>query len=133
MRLMSLLAWVASALLLVPSTGYHLFNGIPLGRPAELGLLLLLLPFLVSGHLRRLWARVLRRARPSAPAVLMASGLCAVALKCLLFTFGGYSGFPACYHALDQRPVTGSREKAYANPWHRFSVTRIDRTIDFSA
>ena len=130
---MGLLALVASALLLIPSAGYHLFNGIPLGSPAELGLLLLLLPFLVSGHLRRLWARVLRRARPSAPVVLMASGLCAVALKCLLFTFGGYSGFPACYHALDQRPVTGSCEKAYANPWYRFSVTRIDRTIDFSA
>lgn len=128
-----LLTSIAAALLLIPSAGYHLFDGIPLSSPFELGLLFVLAPFLVCRGVRRLWGRVLRRMMPAAPTVLTGLGLAAVVLKGLLFGFGGYSGFPACYHALDQRPVTGSCEKAYANPFYRFAATRVDETIDFAA
>ena len=130
---MGLLASIAVALLVIPSTGYHFFNGIPLSSSVEFGLLFVLGPFLVSRGARRLWGRVLRQVNPVAPLVLMGLGLIAVVLKVLLFSFGSYAGFAACYHALDKTPVTGSCEKAFANPFYRFTATRVDANIDFAA
>lgn len=130
---MGLLASIAVALLIIPSAGYHLFDGIPLSSSVEFGLLFALVPFLVSRGVRRLWGRMLRQVTPVAPLVLTGLGLIAVVLKVLLFGFGGYSGFPACYHALDKTPVTGSCEKAFANPFYRFAATRVDANIDFTA
>ena len=130
---MGLLASIAVALLVIPSTGYHFFNGIPLSSSVEFGLLFVLGPFLVSRGARRLWGRVLRQVTPVAPLVLMGLGLIAVVLKVLLFSFGSYAGFAACYHALDKTPVTGSCEKAFANPFYRFTATRVDTNIDFAA
>jgi|TARA_B100001964_G_scaffold181497_1_gene200680 hypothetical protein len=127
-------AWLALALvalLLFPSANYHLFDGLPLASAGEFAALVLVLPVFFSQGLRRLWARNIRQlGRPAVPALLAASCV-ALILKLLLMTSGGAEGFKACYHSLVERLPDSPCEKSYDNPWHRFTATRIDGTIDF--
>jgi hypothetical protein len=118
-------------LLLAPSGGYHAFNGLPLNTGPEFGLFLLILPFLVWTSLRRLWYRFLSRLSTPALPLLGVAVLLALGLKGLLFFSETRQGFPACYHPLDEAPVSSICEKSYTNPWHRFGATRVDHTIDF--
>jgi hypothetical protein len=118
-------------LLFAPSGGYHAFNGLPLSTGPEFGLLLLILPFLVWTGLRRLWYRFLCRLSTQALPLLGVAVMLALGVKGLLYFSETRQGFPACYHSLDESPVAGICEKSYANPWHRFGVTRVDHTIDF--
>ncbi len=118
-------------LLLAPSGGYHVFNGLPLSTGTELGLFLLILPFLAWAGLRRLWFRFLCRLSTQALPLLGVAVMLALGLKGLLFVSETSQGFPACYHSLDERPVSGTCEKSYTNPWHRFGATRVDQAIDF--
>lgn len=94
---------VLVALIVSPSANYHLFDGLPLARPIEFGLLLLTVPLLLSGGLRRLWQASLARVAGWVPSVLLGASVVALVMKGVLFASGGVEGFAACYHSLTDR------------------------------
>jgi hypothetical protein len=118
------------AVLVLPSANFGRFDGLPLDTLPELVGLLLLLPLTVSGALRRYLRRRIGAWGRVAPAVLVALGLAAVGGKLALFASGTYQGFVGCYRSTLVPPPTGPCERSYANPWFRYSVTRIDSAID---
>ena len=119
------------ALLLVPSTDYGVFNGIPLGTLPEAIALALLAPFAVSRGLRAAYGRLLRRLGPLASRGLVGVAVAALGLKLVLLAAGSHAGFLACYRSPAAPPSATSCERSYANPFFRFGVTRLDRSIDF--
>ena len=119
------------AALLLPSSNVGWFDGLPLDTGPELIGLLLLLPLTVSRALRRHWRRLIGACGPIVFTVLLALGLLAVGGKLALLASGTYEGFLGCYRYALAPPPRGPCERAFANPWFRHSVTRIDRTIDF--
>lgn len=118
------------AVLVLPSANFGRFDGLPLDTLPELIGLLLLLPLTVSGALRRYCRRRVGAWGRVAPAVLVALGLAAVGGKLALFVSGTYQGFVGCYRSTLVPPPTGPCERSFANPWFRYSVTRIDSVID---
>ncbi len=126
-----LLLVLFGALLLVPSTDYGVFNGIPLSTLPEALALALLAPFAVSRGLRAAYRRLLRRLGPLASRGLVGVTVTALGLKLVILASGSHAGFLACYRSPAAAPPAGPCERSYANPFFRFGVTRLDRSIDF--
>ena len=118
-------------LLGLPSANYQIFDGLPLSSWPEFVGLALLIPFLMSRALRRLYARWTRRWPHGLRVGLLAAAATAVALKVVLLASGGHAGFLACYRSPLQAPPTGPCERSFENPFYRFAVTRIDPAISF--
>ncbi len=118
-------------LLVLPSANYQLFDGLPLSRPPEFLGLALLIPLLVSRGLRRLHGRRVARWPRTLQVALIAAVVGALGLKVVLLASGTHQGFLACYRSPLEVPPTGPCERSFESPLFRFSVTRLDRTIDF--
>jgi hypothetical protein len=117
-------------LLAVPSADYHTFDGLPASRLPEFLGLALLVPFVVSPLLRRVYGRLIGAAWPAAHGVLVL-GILALSVKMVLLASGTHGGFLACYRSPFAPPPAGPCEMSYENPFLRFGVTRIDRHLDF--
>jgi hypothetical protein len=126
-----LLLVLFGALLLVPSTDYGVFNGIPLSTLPEAVALAFLIPFAVSRGLRAAYRRLLRRLGPLARRGLVGLAVVALGLKLVLLAAGSHAGFLACYRSPAAAPAAGSCVRSYTNPFFRYGVTRLDRSIDF--
>lgn len=118
-------------LLFFPSANYHLFSGLPLNGLAELPLLLLIIPVLVSKDLRSHYKLCLTKAGQWCDRLLLFGGLLAIGAKVVLISTNTYEGFLACYRPLVNPLIGGECERSYENPLYRFGVTRIDSEIDF--
>ena len=127
----ALILGLFTVLLLMPSANYLIFSGIPLSGLPEFLTFALLLPMLFSQGLRRIYHRLLMKRFRWYGQVLLWGGLAALVAKVVLLGSGTYEGFSACYSTPLSAPPVGECEKAYENPFYRFGVTRIDRTIDF--
>ncbi len=126
-----LLLVLSGALLLVPSADYGVFTGIPLSTLPQAIALALLAPFAVSRALRAAYRRLLRRLGPLASRGLVGVAVAALGLKLVILASGSHAGFLACYRSPAAAPSAGSCERSYENPFLRFGVTRLDRSIDF--
>jgi hypothetical protein len=126
-----LLLLLFGALLLVPSTDYGAFNGIPLSTLPEALALAFLAPLAVSRGLRTAYRRLLRRLGPLASRGLIGVAVTALGLKLVLLAAASPAGFLACYRSPAAAPSAGSCERSYTNPFFRYGVTRLDRSIDF--
>jgi hypothetical protein len=124
-----LILWVV---LVLPSANFGRFNGLPFDTVPELIALFLLLPLTVSGVLRRYLWRLVGAGGRVVPAVLVLLGLVVVGGKLALFASGTYQGFLGCYRSTLVSPPTEPCERSFANPFFRYSATRIDQAIDFS-
>ena len=126
-------------LLLLPSAGPHVFDGLPLSGLAEFAAFFLIVPLMVSGALRRAYVRLLpspsRRGKTRSIFVTATAVLTlAIAAKLLLLAAGDRSGFAACYQpTLTADPASRACERSYENLFFRGGVTRIDDTISFDA
>jgi hypothetical protein len=126
------IAWLVSVvvLLAMPSSQVHFFNGLPFSRLSEYVVLMLLVPVLASGTLRRAFSDFWGHHRVLGRAVFILVAF-AFAAKAALFVWAPPDGFLACYRSPVQAPAAGPCERSYENPFFRWSVTRVDRTIDF--
>jgi hypothetical protein len=118
-------------LLLVPSANYQVFDGVPWSRLPEFVGLALLVPFVVSRPLRRLYGRLLHGVPALVRHGVLGLGLCAVAAKLVLLASGTHAGFLACYRSPVAAPPAGGCERSFENPFFRFGATRIDARLDF--
>ena len=119
-------------LLLLPSADAHWLDGLPLSRLPEFLGLALLVPFVVSAPLRRLYGALLHRAPAPARRALLGLAVGAVAVKLLLLASGTHAGFVACYRSSLAPPPVGPCERSYENLFGRFGATRLDPRLDFT-
>ena len=120
-----------AVVLALPSANFQVFDGLPLSHIPEFLAFVLLVPLLASRGLRRLYARWLG-SWPRGARVAMGTILgVAVGIKLLLLASGTSEGFLACYRSPLEPPVNGPCERSFEHPFFRFSVTRLDRTINF--
>jgi hypothetical protein len=117
------------AVLLIPSAIVHVFNGLPFSSLPEFAVIVLLLPVMVMPGVRRVLMRLILR-RAIVLAAIAISLTAALAAKIVL-SVTTPEGFLACYRSTVDAPTTGPCERAYANPWFRWSVTRVDRALSF--
>src|SRR5262245_50427396 len=118
-------------LVVLPSANYQVFDGLPASRLPEFLALALLVPFIISRLLRRVYTRVIGAAWPVVRRSLLAMGIIAVFAKVVLLASGTHAGFLACYRSPYAPPPAGPCEKSYENPFTRFGATRIDSYVDF--
>jgi hypothetical protein len=118
-------------LLLLPSANYQVFDGVPWSRLSEFAGLALLVPFVVSGPLRRLYGRLLHRLPSPVRRGVLGLAVCALAAKLVLLASGTHAGFLACYRSPVAGPPAGACERSYENPFFRFGASRIDTRLDF--
>jgi hypothetical protein len=119
------------AVLVLPSANFGHFDGLPLDTVPELIGLLLLIPLTVSGGLRRYMRCLMGAHGRVVPAALVVIGLTAVGGKLALLASGTFEGFLGCYSSPLAPPPTEPCERSFANPWYRYSATRVDTAIDF--
>jgi hypothetical protein len=129
-------------LLFLPSARLHIFDGLPVSGLPEFAAFFLIVPLIVSGALRRVYARLPRPRRGTTrPIVTTATAvvMLGIGAKLLLLGAGGDGfGFAACYQpgpaegpAAD--PATPACERSYENLFFHGGVTRIDDAISFDA
>ena len=118
-------------LVLLPTSNFHTFNGIPFSVLVELIAIALLAPLLVSRGIRRLYSDLLFRRRSWLGVALVSTAVLGVLLKVLILISGVHTGFLGCYESPLAAPVPGDCEKSYENPFQRFDATRLDRELNF--
>ena len=118
-------------LVLLPTSNFHTFNGIPFSALVELIAIALLAPLLASKGIRRLYSDLLFRRRSWLGNALVSTALVGVLLKVLILISGVHTGFMGCYESPLAAPVPGDCEKSYENPFQRYNVTRIDEELSF--
>ncbi|MEA2396623.1 MAG: hypothetical protein QOK25_179 [Thermoleophilaceae bacterium] len=127
-------AWLGGValLLVLPSTEYAVFDGLPASTPAEFLAVAALLPFLVSSELRARVGALLTRRPPALRRLVLLAPVALVAIKLALLAGAPTTGFAGCYRPLDSRPPVGACEGSYENLTRRAdAATRIDSRIDF--
>lgn len=127
-------AWLPvafSLLLFMPSSTFHLFDGLPLSSLPEFAALVLLLPVVIGRAVQRSFGRFLAGRAHLALAWYLVIAL-ALSLKVALL-FAEPSGFLACYRSPVEAPPAGPCERSFENPLFRSSVTRIDRELNFGS
>jgi hypothetical protein len=126
------IVWLVGFLVLLamPSSQVHRFNGLPFSRLSEYVVLMLVVPVLASRTFRRafkgFWGR--HRVLSRVARILIAVAL---ALKVGLFVWAPPDGFLGCYRSPKEAPPAGPCERSYEHPFFRWSITRLDRAIDF--
>lgn len=123
LRALGLIALFAA----IPTSSLSWFDGLPIDRPAEFILLVLLAALIGSRAARDATFAALGAAGGRAVAVAAVAG---IALKALLIVHGGHTGFVACYHG-GLTPDTADCDRSFDNPLGRFSATRVDPRIQF--
>lgn len=123
-----LILWFA--VLAVPAAVTRV-DGLPFSSLPEAFALAVLVPITLSAAHRRLLRRVVARRSRAARVVLVATIVCAGALKGALATVRP-PGFQACYATPLAPPPAGTCERSFENPFFRFDATRIDPAIDFT-
>ena len=127
-RMVPFLLTIALAL---PSANFQIFDGLPFSRIPEFLGFVLLLPLVASRGLRRLHGGWLASWPPTVRVAMGTALGVAIGLKLLLLASGTAQGFLACYRSSLEPPVNGDCERSFENPFYRFSVTRLDRAINF--
>src|SRR5262249_53291212 len=118
-------------LLLFPSASWHTFNGLPLSSLPEVAALILILPLIFNGALRRLYSRSLVNGPLPLATLLSVAILTGLIGKVFLFASKADAGFLACHRAEAGPEAPWVCEKSYDTPFSSDSVTRIDDTINF--
>jgi len=114
------------ALVILPTSNFHIFNGIPFSRIPELFVFLLLVVSVFTKPKESFgrWSTE----RFSIILLILVTG---IAFKLLILVSGPYTGFLACYRTPLTEPVSSTCEKSYEDPFQRFGVTRVDRELSF--
>jgi hypothetical protein len=126
----SLLLIVWFGILAAPATVTR-FDGLPFSSLPEVFALAVLVPIVFSAAHRRLFRHLVARQSRRARFVLVATLVCAGALKATLTTVRP-PGFQACYETPLTPPPAGKCERSFDNPFFRVDATRIDPAIDFT-
>lgn len=111
----------------VPTPSFSWLDGLPIDRPAELVLFVLIAALIGSAAARHAAFEALGSAGEHAIAGAATIG---IALKLLLVAHGGQAGFMACYHG-GTAPAAGRCDRSFDNPFDRFAATRLDPRIQF--
>jgi len=122
--------WVlalVAAFAAIPTPTLSFFDGLPIDRPVELVLFVLVATLIASATARE--AAFAAFGAAGARAILVAA-IGGVAIKALLVAHGGYTGFIACYHGGATPAATGC-DRSFDNPLDRFRATRVDPEIQF--
>jgi hypothetical protein len=121
-------AWALVALFAaIPTPTLALFDGLPVDRPLEFIVFVLLAALIASPTARDAAFGAFGAAGRRAIAGGAAAG---IAVKLLLVVHGGHSGFIACYHG-GIAPAAVVCDRSFDNPFDRFAATRVDPRIQF--
>ncbi len=134
--------WIAGVLLLavlLPSVNYSLVNGLPVDNGFEILVIALGAPIAFSKQVSAWlagWQQMLNkkiRAVNWFKKPLWALAILAVLLHAVLYFSASDMGFFGCYTTPLRASPRGDCEVFYQNPFQRYGVSRIDKTVDFSA
>jgi len=129
----SVILFLFTLFFVFPSSNFHVFSGLPFNHQFEFAFLLLLLPFIASSKLRRLYGTFLISKNAIFLRILLLAWVIGLCLKILILGSSVNEGFWACYQSISAPLEESKCERSYEIQAYKENITRFEKKIDFTS